>query len=298
MQNGPRVEPGETGYRPHPRHAGPDLSGVPDSVMPDLIRQKVRPGTGRETGLGHPSCPFGIIQPDWSVPANVRAFTTTRNGGFSKGQWSGLNLGGSCGDDLNHVKQNRALLQTLLPCEPHWLRQVHGRKVVVWDNGFDSGLEADAIVSNQTRQVCAVLTADCLPVLFCNKAGTKVAASHAGWRGLAAGVLEATISSMGCEPCKLMAWLGPAIGPTAFEVGEDVHSTFLRVDPDNATAFSPHNDSWLADLYGLARLALKRVGVEQVAGGLYCTYTDQDKFFSYRRDGETGRMATVIWLDD
>ena len=269
----------------------------PTFVMPDLIRQKVRPGTGRETGLGHPSCPFEIIQPDWPAPANVRAFTTTRIGGFSKGQWGELNLGGSCGDDPSHVKQNRALLQTLLPCEPRWLRQVHGKKVAVWDEGLDSKAEADAVTSQQTGQVCAVLTADCLPVLFCNKAGTKVAASHAGWRGLAAGVLEATVSAMACDPGELMAWLGPAIGPQAFEVGKDVYDAFLSLDTKNVAAFKPHGDRWLADLYELARLALARIGIEQVSGGQHCTYSEPDKFFSYRRDGVTGRMASVIWLN-
>ncbi len=205
MQNGPRVEPGETGFGPHPRHAGPDPASIsPTPVMPDLIR--------------HPPCPFGVIQPDWPAPANVRAFTTTRNGGFSKGQWSELNLGDHCGDDPNHVNQNRALLRSLLPCEPLWLKQVHGKKVISRDNGIDSEPEADAIFSKQTGQVCGVLTADCLPVLFCNKAGTKVAAAHAGWRGLAEGVLEATVSAMDCDPCDLMAWLGPAIGPQALRL--------------------------------------------------------------------------------
>jgi len=252
--------------------------------MPDLIR--------------HPPYPFGVIQPDWPAPANVRAFTTTRNGGFSKGQWSELNLGDHCGDDPNHVNQNRALLRSLLPCEPLWLKQVHGKKVISRDNGIDSEPEADAIFSKQTGQVCGVLTADCLPVLFCNKAGTKVAAAHAGWRGLAEGVLQTTVSAMDCDPCDLMAWLGPAIGPQAFEVGRDVYDSFINLDTENATAFKPHGDRWLADLYELARLALARTGVEQVSGGQYCTYSEPDSFFSYRRDGVTGRMATVIWLDN
>jgi len=237
-----------------------------------------------------------VIRPQWPAPGNVRAFTTTRSGGFSQGQWRELNLGDSCGDNPYHVKQNRELLQKLLPCEPQWLKQVHGKRVVNWGEGDSFEPGADAISSNQTGQVCAVLTADCLPVLFCNKSGSKVAASHAGWRGLAAGVLEATVSAMACDPGELMAWLGPAIGPRAFEVGRDVHEVFTNVDADNAIAFSVHGDRWLADLYKLARLVLARAGIKQVFGGQYCTWSEADRFFSYRRDGVTGRMASVIWL--
>ena len=251
--------------------------------MPDLIR--------------HPSCPFWIVHPNWPAPANVRAFTTTRKGGVSQGRWSSLNLGGQCGDEPDHVKQNLESFRALLPCEPPWLKQVHGKSVVTWDEARESESEADAIIGDRAGQVCAVLTADCLPVLFCNKAGTKVAASHAGWRGLAEGVLEATVSAMACDPRELMAWLGPAIGPQAFEVGRDVYDAFVNLDTENATAFKSHDDRWLADLYELARLALARIGVEQVSGGQYCTWSDPDKFFSYRRDGVTGRMASVIWLD-
>ena len=159
------------------------------------------------------------------------------------------------------------------------------------------GTGADAIVSHHPGQVCAVLTADCLPVLFCNQAGTSVAAAHAGWRGLAAGVLEATVLSMECKPADLMAWLGPAIGPRAFEVGKDVYDTFVSLSAENVIAFRPHGDRWLADLYRLARLALARIGVSQVLGGGYCTYSDSRKFYSYRRDGVTGRMASTIWLE-
>ena len=237
------------------------------------------------------------VQADWPAPGNVRAFTTTRNDGFSRGQWSKLNLGDHCGDDPGHVKQNRESLRTLLPGQPRWLSQVHGKSVVTWNEGGDSEPVADAIISDQTGQVCAVLTADCLPVLFCNRAGTKVAAAHAGWRGLGAGVLEATVSAMACDPGELMAWLGPAIGPRAFEVGEEVYDSFVNSNAENANAFKRFGDRWLADLYQLARQALSRVGVVQVSGGQYCTYSDADKFFSYRRDGVTGRMASVIWLE-
>jgi YfiH family protein len=238
-----------------------------------------------------------LIRPEWPAAPNVRAFTTTRNGGYSLGQWSSLNLGLNCGDDPNHVKQNREVLETLLPSEPRWLRQVHGNSVITCEEHRDHRSEADAITSDQTGQVCAILTADCLPVLFSTRAGTKIAATHAGWRGLAAGVLEATVLALDSKPVELMAWLGPAIGPRAYEVGKDVYESFVQLDAENSTAFKPHGDRWLADLYGLARLALARAGVEQVSGGQYCTYRQQDKFFSFRRDGITGRMATFIWME-
>lgn len=238
-----------------------------------------------------------LIYPVWPVPDNVRAFSTTRKGGISNGPWSHLNLGNHCGDDLSCVEQNRDSLKAMLPGEPRWLNQVHGTNVVGWGQEYDSGLEADAIVSQQYGQVCAVLTADCLPVLFCNRAGTKVAAAHAGWRGLAAGILESTVLAFDCDPSELIAWMGPAIGPEAFEVGQDVYDAFADLNTENRTAFRPHNDRWLADLYKLARLALEKIGVEQVSGGQYCTYTDSDRFFSYRRDGTTGRMASLIWLE-
>ena len=250
--------------------------------MPDLTRADV---PGIET-----------VQPDWPAPLNVRAFTTTRYHGFSQGQWSSLNLGGNCGDDPIYVNQNRESLRKLLPGAPRWLRQVHGSRVVAWHELNDTDTGTDAIVSNHSGQVCAVLTADCLPVLFCNKAGTKVAAAHAGWRGLAAGVLEHTVFALDCCEDTLMAWMGPAIGPKAFEVGHEVYDLFLDLNPENAVAFKPHEDRWLADLYELARLALGRAGIKQVSGGQYCTFSEVDKFFSYRRDGETGRMASLIWL--
>lgn len=238
-----------------------------------------------------------VIRPDWPAPATVRAFTTTRNGGFSHDPWSSLNLGKSCGDDPQHVEQNRSLLLRLLPGEPRWLNQVHGTNVVRWDEVDESGTDADAIVSHHPGQLCAVLTADCLPVLFCNRAGTAIAAAHAGWRGLAAGILEATVLAMECKPAELMAWLGPAIGPRAFEVGKDVYDAFVNLNSENATAFKPHGERWLADLYQLARFALTRVGITQISGGQFCTYEEQDNYFSYRRDGETGRMATAVWLE-
>ena len=238
-----------------------------------------------------------VIRPDWQAPSNVRAFTTTRDGGFSHGAWSSLNLGANCGDDPRHLQQNRHALARLLPSEPRWLKQVHGTNAVSWDKAKTTGAEADAIFSSQPGQVCAVLTADCLPVLFCNQAGTRIAAAHAGWRGLAAGVLEASVLAMECKPADLIAWLGPAIGPQAFEVGRDVYDTFVELNPENTAAFKPHRDRWLADLYQLAGHALARVGIHQVFGGGYCTYSEPEKFFSYRRDGVTGRMASLIWIE-
>jgi hypothetical protein len=237
-----------------------------------------------------------VIEPDWPAPDNVRAFTTTRTGGFSMGRWSSLNLGSNCGDDPQHVEQNRQRLRRLLPADPHWLKQVHGNHVVKFSENTSTEPEADAIVCTRAGQVCAILHADCLPVLFCNKAGTQVAAAHAGWRGLSCGILEATISMMDCNPNKLMAWLGPAIGPQAFEVGQDVYDSFVNADSEYSTAFKPHGDRHLADLYQLARMLLIKAGINQISGGQHCTYAEQGRFFSYRRDGKTGRMATVIWL--
>ena len=237
-----------------------------------------------------------LIRPDWPAPPNVHAFTTTRSSGFSRGSWDSLNLGANCGDDPKCVEKNRQSLLRLLPSEPRWLNQVHGTQVIGWDKAKGAGIEADAIVSSETGQVCAVLTADCLPVVFCNLAGTKIAAAHAGWRGLAAGVLEATVLAMDCNPSDLMAWFGPAIGPRAFEVGRDVFDAFVNKNIEDTIAFKPYRDRWLADLYQLAGLALVRSGLTQISGGLHCTYKEEDCFFSYRREGETGRMATVIWL--
>jgi YfiH family protein len=237
-----------------------------------------------------------VIHADWPAPPNIRAFTTTRKGGFSQGPWSSLNLGTNCGDNPRCVEKNRQSLLRLLPSEPPWLDQVHGTEVTGWDKAKGAGIEADAIVSSEAGQVCAVLTADCLPVIFCDKEGTRIAAAHAGWRGLAAGVLEATVLAMGCKPSDLMAWLGPAIGPRAFEVGRDVFDAFANSNIENAIAFKPHRDRWLADLYQLARLSLARVGITQISGGQYCTYAEEDCFYSYRREGETGRLATVIWM--
>ncbi|MCC5812207.1 MAG: peptidoglycan editing factor PgeF [Ectothiorhodospiraceae bacterium] len=237
--------------------------------------------------------------PDWPAPANVRAVSTTRQGGVSKPPFDSLNLGAAVPDEPDLVRQNRVLLQRQagMPCAPRWLKQVHGTRVVA-AHLLDDLTEADASWTDMPGVPCAVLTADCLPVLFCDRAGTRVAVSHAGWRGLAAGVLEATVNALDVEPAELLAWLGPAIGPEAFEVGDEVRQRFLGLDPGASAAFRPSPQGrWLADLYRLARRRLNGLGVKDVRGGGLCTYTDADRFFSYRRDGETGRMATAIWLE-
>jgi polyphenol oxidase len=238
-----------------------------------------------------------LLTPEWPAPANVRAWQTLRTGGFSQGPWGSLNLGDHVGDNPAHVAANRDLLRQRLPAAPCWLRQVHG--IVAVDAAFaPENSEADAAFSRRTATVCAVMTADCLPVLFCDRAGTVVAAAHAGWRGLLAGVLEQTIAGMKVPGTELLAWLGPAIGPENFEVGDEVRQAFLDRDGAASTAFRPHNQrKWLADLELLARQRLNSAGVGAIFGGGMCTVDDAARFFSYRRDGVTGRMASLIWLD-
>jgi hypothetical protein len=202
------------------------------------------------------------------------------------------------GDDPGRVALNRARVreQLDLPAEPLWLRQVHGCEVAQASEG-PAGCTADAAVARGPGQVCAVMTADCLPVLLCDRRGRAVAAVHAGWRGLAAGVVEEAVAALGTGPDQVLAWLGPAIGPDAFEVGPEVRDRFLASDREAAKAFRPGaGDRWLADLYTLARRRLDAVGVQAVYGGGFCTYSEADRFFSYRRDGSTGRMASLIWL--
>jgi polyphenol oxidase len=237
------------------------------------------------------------IVPDWPAPSNVRALITTRAGGTSRGPYASLNLGLRCGDEEAAVRENRARLQRVLPQAPKWLAQVHGTTVVEADV-LDHVPAADASVARVPGTVCAVMIADCLPVLLCDGSGAAVAVAHAGWRGLAAGVIENTIAAMGVAPDKLVAYLGPGIGPRAFEVGTDVHNAFVARDAAAADAFLPARPGkWLADLFSLARRALARAGVNRVHGGGLCTYTDTARFFSYRRDRTTGRMAALIWRD-
>ena len=224
---------------------------------------------------------------------------TTRLGGVSRPPFESLNLGDQVGDAAALVTENRTRLRDILPDEPCWLRQVHGRTVACADDGTDFP-QADAAYSRQAGTVCAVMTADCLPVLFCDEAGRVVAAAHAGWRGLAAGVLEATVAAMQAPADRILAWMGAAIGPQAFEVGEDVCKTFVADLAATADAFTPGISAgkWWADIYLLARLRLARIGVNRVYGGGLCTYADPQRFYSFRRDGATGRMASLIWLQD
>jgi polyphenol oxidase len=248
-----------------------------------------------------PKIPF--IQPNWPAPANVRAASTLRTGGVSRAPYDTFNLAAHVGDASQAVAENRRLLRGALrlPAEPTWLEQIHGDAVV--EASASSQLpaqppRADACVARSASRVCAVLTADCLPVLFCSRDGDRVAAAHAGWRGLAAGILDTTVGSLGLPGSELIAWLGPAIGQQAFEVGDDVRIAMLARDAGYANAFVPNaRGRWQCDLYQLARRNLAQLGVHDVYGGGYCTYGDDERFFSFRRDGQCGRMATLIWIE-
>lgn len=235
------------------------------------------------------------LSPGWPAPAAVGALTTTRRGGVSTGPWASLNLGERCGDDPAAVAENRRRLAQILPARPYWLRQVHGCQAVLHGCTGDAP-QADAVYTTQKNRVCAILTADCLPVLLCNRQGDWVGAAHAGWRGLSAGVLEATVKHYGGDPAEILAWLGPGIGPLAYEVGSEVRAAFLEQSEAAASAFTASGERWLADLYALARQRLQAAGVVDVYGGDHCTFSEPRRFFSHRRDGPTGRMASLIWL--
>lgn len=238
------------------------------------------------------------LRPNWPAPVNVRAASTLRSGGVSEPPFDDLNLALHVSDAPQAVHENRRRLATALqlPSEPCWLDQVHGSSVVEAGN-WTTPPKADACIARSTGQVCVVMTADCLPVLFCSRSGDRVAAAHAGWRGLTGGVLDSTVSSLGLPGEELLAWLGPAIGPQAFEVGDEVRIAFTARDAAAARAFMPKaNGRWLADLNELARLELRRLGVHAIYGGDGCTVSEPTRFFSYRRDGKTGRMASLIWL--
>jgi YfiH family protein len=246
------------------------------------------------------------IVPDWPAPGNVRAFITTRAGGTSGGPYASFNLGLRTEDDPAAVAANRAALRSLLPQEPVWLRQVHGNRVVdadAWPTAPEVNAdappatpEADAAIARNPGTVCAVLVADCVPVLLADRAGGSVAVAHAGWRGLAGGVVENTVRGMQCPPAEVLAFLGPGIGPRAFEVGADVREAFVDDDPGAQSAFVPHTPGkWLADLFTLARRRLARAGVSRVFGGGLCTHSDPARFYSHRRNPVTGRMAALIW---
>jgi len=240
-----------------------------------------------------------LLWADWSAPEKIRALTTTRAGGVSESKFRSLNLADHVDDDISHVQENRQrLCRHLNIQQPLWLKQVHGVEVVNAQTA-KSPVEADAIVSFQTNQPCAVMTADCLPLLFCNQSATKVAAAHAGWRGLANGVIEATVSAMQENNDALMVWLGPAIGPKQFEVGQDVFDAFVAHDAQAKLAFEQTDEThYLADVYQLARQRLKKLGIEAVYGGGLCTYSDEERFYSFRRNPVTGRMASLIWIEE
>ncbi|MBI6548971.1 purine nucleoside phosphorylase YfiH [Xenorhabdus lircayensis] len=239
-----------------------------------------------------------LIFPDWPQPDNVGSCSTTRMGGVSLPPYDSLNLGNHVGDTPVCVERNRKLLveYARLPQQPTWLEQVHGTRVIVLDGQSQENNQADAVYTNVSGQVCAVMTADCLPVLFCSIAGNEVAAAHAGWRGLCAGVLENTVSQFNAEPEMIRVWLGSAIGPEKFEVGSEVREAFVETNSDLEQAFTPYGDKFLANIYLLAKLKLQSVGITDIFGGTACTVTEESDFFSYRRDGNTGRMATLIWL--
>jgi len=239
----------------------------------------------------------GLV-PDWPAPARVRAFVTFRTGGVSAGAYASLNLGTHVGDDPEAVAENRRRVaaRLALPSEPRWLEQVHGTTVLDLDR--DALAPADGAVTAQPGVVCAVLTADCLPVLLTDRGGNRVGVAHAGWRGLAAGVVENAVAALGTSPAEILAWLGPAIGPRAFEVGDEVRAAFAAAGFETARAFVPNaRGRWQADLYALARQSLARAGVTAVYGGGACTYADAERFFSHRREAPCGRMASLVWLD-
>ena len=254
--------------------------------------------------MNSPAPALKLLIPEWPAPPQVKTAVTTRNGGCSQGPYQSLNLGDHVGDDPKCVITNRALLGKFLPNEPIWLKQVHGVNVSTPNVQL---LEADAIVTNKPNEVLAVMTADCLPVLFTSECGDVIGAAHAGWRGLCNGVLENTVREMqvlsGASSAKnMLAWMGPAIGPTAFEVGSDVLEAYQNVKilfPDQSFIAIPNKPGkYLANLYLLARSRLESIGLNQVYGGDYCTVNQEEQFFSYRRDGVTGRFASLIWISE
>lgn len=240
------------------------------------------------------------LTPDWPVPANIRAATTLRSGGVSSSVYTSLNPAMHVGDEVERVKQNRQIINDMLdlPSEPFWLDQVHGNRAVQAQI-HQPLLQADASFTSEAGVVCAVMTADCLPLLVCTTDGIHVAAIHVGWRGLLAGVIGNTLSAMQATSRlkrDFLVWLGPAIGPDCFEVGTEVREAFLDKSAKFETAFKAQsNGQWLADIYQLARIDLTMIGIDKIYGGDFCTFTEHERFYSYRRDKETGRMATLIW---
>ena len=240
-----------------------------------------------------------LLLPDWPAPANVRAVISTRTGGCSEGRYASLNLGDHVADNPHCVAENRARFKQLaqMPAEPVWLQQVHGTSVLPIDKASRAGQQSDASVTSVAKVVCTVMTADCLPLLLCNANGTQVAAVHAGWRGLCDGIIERAVAKFALAD-QILAYLGPAISQSAFEVGPEVRAAFMSKAVEAEQAFiAGVADKWQADLYLLARQRLQAAGVWQIYGGNFCTYAQPELFFSYRRDGQTGRMAASIWLD-
>jgi polyphenol oxidase len=239
-----------------------------------------------------------LLTPEWPAPAQIQAVSTTRAGGLSPAPYASLNVGLGSGDSHTNVLANRATLAQAakLPAAPRWLSQVHGRDCVDAANAAD-GAQADASVAFARGQVCAIMTADCLPILLCDFSGTRIGAAHAGWRGLAQGVIEATVRRLDTQPDQLMAWLGPCISAAAYEVGSEVFDTFVSHHGADAAYFSATRPGhWHADLHGLARARLARLSVTAVFASPLCTAGDSQRFFSYRRDGVTGRMVSLIWI--
>lgn len=245
------------------------------------------------------SLPHGWLAPDWPAPARVRALVTTRAGGVSQGEHASMNLGLASGDRAEHVERNRAIVRAVLPAQPRYLRQVHGIDVAEIDAlAPGAAISADGAVTGRPGNVAAVLTADCMPLLLADRAGTRVAAVHAGWRGMAAGVIERALDAMRVERGEILAWMGPAIGPDAFEVGAEVRAAFMARDARAEEAFRVHTPGkFMADLYRLARQRLAAGGVTAVFGGGFCTYHERDRFFSYRRVRKSGRMGAFIWVE-
>lgn len=242
-----------------------------------------------------------FIKPNWPCSPNVHAYTSLRLGGVSTAPYDEFNLGEHVGDNPENVSTNRSLLKTLLnlPDEPVWINQTHST-ITIEACPQNRYQEADASFTQESNRICTIMTADCLPLLLCHRKGTHVAAIHAGWRGLANGVIESCLDQLNCNPEDLLAWLGPAISRHHFEVGEEVRAQFLQCMPQANHAFTPsyRPNHWLADLYELARLRLKQRGVTHIYGGDHCTYANKSLFYSYRRDGSnTGRMATLIWME-
>jgi polyphenol oxidase len=241
------------------------------------------------------------IKPNWPAPKNVMAFTTKRTGGFSKAPYNSFNLATHTGDNLDDVLANRTKLykELNLPSEPFWLKQEHTNTAICLKQATaNTNPIADASFTTHPNLVCAVLTADCVPILVCDREGTIVAAIHAGWKGIATGIIESTIKSMNINPTQLLAWLGPAIGSDVFETGDDVREMFIKQHPDSQKAFIAHKDRFLANIYLLASQRLNNTGITSIYGGEYCTFTQKELFFSFRRDGaNSGRMASLIWIN-